>query len=204
MEAKSKQILYLLLFMRRLDMSEWTDYIYTFWQKKKKKNTDYIHRLNCDKYTISALSSKLFHKQRHRDWSGTSVFMETYKLQNRTNSFEMRWSSPLLPVKEKQKKRVSEMEITCKNSPPHWYPTGRLAILQRLGMLIATCGLTSALLAESEKRTAQRHFGFWPIFFTWLQHLSETLAFWSCAADAQGDSFEASLSGEDFPHSPAP
>lgn len=44
----------------------------------------------------------------------------------------------------------------------------------------------------------------WPILFTWLQQLAETAAFWSCAADAQVTSFQASLTGRDLRHLPAP
>lgn len=66
-------------------------------------------------------------------------------------------------------------------------------------MVMATSGLMPELLAVSESKTAHRQLGFWPIFFTWTQQLSDTAAFSSCAATAQGASFIASLSGEDFP-----
>lgn len=97
-----------------------------------------------------------------------------------------------------------EFLIKFADVPPHLYPVGRSAILQRLGMVTAISGLIPELFAVLESITAQRHFGFWPIFFTWLQHPSETSASLSCAADAQGASLKASMSGEDFPHSPAP
>jgi len=90
------------------------------------------------------------------------------------------------------------------HSRPHLYPAGRLAMLQRLGMERAISGLTPELLAVSESMIAHRQLGFWPIFFTWRQQLSDTSAFSSCAAVAQGASFIASLSGEDFPHALAP
>jgi len=77
-------------------------------------------------------------------------------------------------------------------------------MLQRFGMVTAISGFTPDILAVFESITAQRQLGFWPILFTWLQQLAETGAFASCAADAQGTSLKASLSGLDFPHSPAP
>lgn len=91
-----------------------------------------------------------------------------------------------------------------KNKPPHLKPTGRSAMLQRFGMVTAISGFTPDILAVFESITAQRQLGFWPILFTWLQQLAETGACASCAADAQGNSFKASLSALDFPHSPAP
>jgi hypothetical protein len=104
----------------------------------------------------------------------------------------------------------SKIDFYCKlydsqlDSRPHLYPTGRLGMLQRLGMVIAISGLTPELLAVSESMTAHRQLGFWPILFTWTQQLLETAAFSSSAAVAQGASFKASLSGVDFPHALAP
>lgn len=86
---------------------------------------------------------------------------------------------------------------------PHLKPTGRFSMLQRLGMVMAIWGLIPDALAVLESKTAQRQLGFWPIFFTSAQQLSETGAFSSCAAIAQGASIIASASGDDFPHSPA-
>lgn len=77
-------------------------------------------------------------------------------------------------------------------------------MLQRLGIVTATSGLTPELLAVLESMTAQRQLGFCPILLTWRQQLLETGAFTSWAADMQGASLKASLSGETFPHSLAP
>lgn len=122
------------------------------------------------------------------------------KLQNRTSS-----------IKNTKRKAQTDCywiweEIIYVNyKPPHLYPTGRSWMLQRLGMVTATSGFTPELRAVFESMTAQRHFGFWPIFLTWAQHWAETEAFSSCAADAQGASLKASMSGETpLPHSPAP
>ena len=75
-------------------------------------------------------------------------------------------------------------------------------MLHLLGMVIATSGLIPELLAILESMMAQRQLT--SISFTTVQHLSETSAFPSCAANAQGASFITSLSMDDFPHSPAP
>ena len=78
-------------------------------------------------------------------------------------------------------------------------------MLQRLGIVIAISGSIPELLAVFESITAHRQAGFCSIFLTLAQHWLETEAFSSCAADAQGASLNASLSGVVvFPHSPAP
>lgn len=89
-------------------------------------------------------------------------------------------------------------------SRPHLYPTGRLAIRHRLGMVIATPGLTPMALAVPESRTAQRHFGFRPTFCTLRQQFLETAALASRAAAAHGASCTATLSGGSLPQTLAP
>lgn len=81
---------------------------------------------------------------------------------------------------------------------------GRSGMLQRLGIVTAIAGSTPELLAVLESMTAQRQDGFLPMVLTCLQQPAETAAFSSDAADAQGASLKASISGDDLPHSPAP
>uniref|UniRef100_A0A0E0CAB6 Uncharacterized protein n=1 Tax=Oryza meridionalis TaxID=40149 RepID=A0A0E0CAB6_9ORYZ len=75
---------------------------------------------------------------------------------------------------------------------------------QRLGMVMATAGLTPALRAVFDSMTAHRHLGFRPMLRTCAQQLGGTAARGFCVAAAHGASFSATWSTGTRPHSPAP
>src|SRR4051812_31090097 len=81
---------------------------------------------------------------------------------------------------------------------------GRLAMAQRLGMVMATAGLTPAWRAVLDSMTAQRHLGLFPMLRIWAQQLAGTAARGFCVAAAHGASLSAILSAGTRPHSPAP
>ena len=75
---------------------------------------------------------------------------------------------------------------------------------QRLGMVMATAGLTPAFRAVPDSMTAQRHLGFRPMARTCAQQDGGTAARGSCVAAAHGASLSATWSTGVRPHSPAP
>uniref|UniRef100_A0A0E0JR17 Uncharacterized protein n=1 Tax=Oryza punctata TaxID=4537 RepID=A0A0E0JR17_ORYPU len=75
---------------------------------------------------------------------------------------------------------------------------------QRLGMVMATAGLTPALRAVFDSMTAHRHLGFRPMLRTCAQQFGGTAARGFCVAAAHGASFSATWSTGTRPHSPAP
>lgn len=87
---------------------------------------------------------------------------------------------------------------------PHFFPTGLLLILQRLGMVIAIAGFIPACFAKGDNKTAQRHLGAALIKApTFEQQIGGTgdLAF--PAAPKQGLKLAAADLIGVFPHSPA-
>lgn len=87
---------------------------------------------------------------------------------------------------------------------PHFLPTGRLLMLHRLGMLMATAGFIPAFIANGESNTAHKHLGAVVIkALTLVQHIGGTLALALLPAPKQGLKLSAADRIGVFPHSPA-
>jgi len=96
------------------------------------------------------------------------------------------------------------MKMEESNLLPHFFPAERLAILQRLGMVMATAGLIPACFAMGERKTAHIHFGIARTFLTWVQQAGGTLTLALLAAPMHGLILRATVLMGVFPHSPAP
>ena len=86
-----------------------------------------------------------------------------------------------------------------KNLLPHFFPAGRLASLQRLGMVMATAGFIPACLAMGERKTAQIQAGIARNFFTWVQHAEGTFEWALLVAPRHGMRLRATVLRAVFP-----
>ena len=78
-------------------------------------------------------------------------------------------------------KKMQGQEERNWNLLPHFCPAWRWAMLQRLGIVMATAGFSPASLAMGERKTAQIQVGIARSFLIWVQHAGGTLvwAFWA-------------------------
>ena len=92
-----------------------------------------------------------------------------------------------------------------RNLLPHFCPAWRLAILQRLGIVMATAGFIPASFAMGERRTAQIQAGMASNLLIWVQQAGGTLALAFVAAPRQGLRLRAIVLMGVFPQgAPAP
>ena len=91
-----------------------------------------------------------------------------------------------------------------RNLLPHLFPVWQLAILQRLGIVMATAGFIPASFAMGERKTAQIQAGMASNLLIWVQQAGGTLVLAFLAAPRQGMRLTATLLRGLFPQSSAP